>query len=183
MSANKLFRTAGWCALAGAIAMIAAMVFFMIAPLVGGILEYISLLLLVFVFCALYVAHRAESKWLSLAGLILLIAAIGADVFSMANYGNSTLGNLWYLLFSFPFLIYGFLSFRNARMPRGLAVVALLAGLILFVSGVIGLLGNPDLSDNVSTFAFLLILVWEVWLWRVFLSKKFTTISIETAAA
>ncbi len=119
MSANKLFRTAGWCALAGAIAMIAAMVFFMIAPMVGGILEYISLLLLVFVFCALYVAHRAESKWLSLAGLILLIAAIGTDVFSMANYGNSTLGNLWYLLFSFPFLIYGFLTFRNARMPRG----------------------------------------------------------------
>jgi uncharacterized membrane protein YwaF len=163
--------------------MVAAMVSFFIAGLVGGILEIISLLLLIFVFYALYIAHRTESKGLSLAGLILLIAAIGVDIVSMANYGNITLSNLWYLLLSLPFLIFGFLAFRSQRMPRGLAVVALLAGVTFFIAGVVGLLGSPDMADNISLLSILLMLVWLVWLWRVFLSEKMTTSIPEAVTA
>jgi hypothetical protein len=189
MSNNKLFRTAGWCALVGALSMVAAVVSFIfsgaapIAGMVGGILEYISLLLLVFVFYALSIAHRSESKGLGLAGLILLIVAIVVDVVAYVNYGNTILSNLWFLLLSLPFLIFGFLAFRSARMPRGLAVVALLAGVTSFISGVGGLLGNQAIADNVGSFPFLFMLIWEVWLWLVFVSKKFATASPEPAAA
>lgn len=183
MSGYKLFRTAGWCALASAVLMVAAMVSFFIAGLVGGILEVISLMLLIFVFNALYVAHHTESKGLSLAGLILLIAAIGVDIVSMANYGNTTLSNLWYLLLSLPFLIFGFLAFRSPRIPSGLAVVACLTGVTYLISGVGGLLGSQAIADNVSLLSILFMLVWLVWLWRVFLSEKMATSIPEAVAA
>jgi hypothetical protein len=174
MTENKLFRLTGWCALFGVLFMLAAMVSFPLgAGTLGGILEILFLLLLIIVFYGLYVAHRSESAGLALAGLLLLILAIGVDIVSMQNYGNALLGNLWYTLLSLPFLIYGFLAYRSARMPRGLAVVALLAGIFFFISGVGGFLVNPDFADNVSLISFLLMLVWLVWLWRVFLSKKF----------
>jgi hypothetical protein len=173
MTNNNLFRIAGWCALAGAVSMVLAVVSFMIVPVLGGILEILFLLLLIVVFYALYVAHSSESGVLSLVGLILLIAAIVVDVVSMQNYGSTFLSNLWYLLFSFPFLIFGFLAWRSNRMPRGLAVVALLAGVTYFISGVGGFLGSQALAENVSSLSILFVLVWLVWLWRVFLSKKF----------
>ena len=183
MSNTKLFRIAGWCALVAALSMLAAVVFFMIAPTVGGILEILFLLLLIVIFYALYVAHRSESKGLSLAGLILLIAAILVDVVSMQNYGNITLGNLWYLLFSLPFLIFGFLAFRSSRMPRGLAVLALLAGVTYFIAAVGGFLGSQAIAENVSSISILFVLAWLVWLWRVFLSKKMAAASPTPAAA
>jgi hypothetical protein len=183
MTNNNLFRTAGWSALAGAIIMVVAMVSFMLAPMLGGILEFLFLLLLIYIFCALYVVHRSESKGLSLAGLVLLVAAVVADVISMQNYGNTFLSNLWYLLFSFPFLIFGFLAWRSDRMPRGLAVLALLAGATYFISAVGGLLGSQAIAEGVSTLSILFVLVWLVWLWQVFLSKKFAVALVVPACA
>jgi hypothetical protein len=162
--------------------MIAAVVFFYIAPMIGGILLTIFLLLLIVVFYALYVAHRSEAKGLSLAGLILVFPAIGMAIVANMN-DNTFLVNLWYLLFSLPFLIFGFLAFRSVRIPRGLAVVALLTGITYLISGVGGLLGSQVIADNVSTLSSILMLVWLVWLWLVFVSKKFATASPEPAAA
>jgi len=188
MTNNKLFRTAGWCALVGAILLPLAMVLFILsgtAPLagmIGMIFEILSLLLLVFVFYALSIAHRSESKWLGFAGMIIMIAAIVVDVVSQQN-GSTFLFGLWYLLFSLPFLIFGYLAFRSAQMPRVLAVLVLLAGGITFAAGIFGLLGNPDMADSLQTFSIPFMLAWEVWLWRVLWSKKFTTVSPELAVA
>ncbi len=183
MSNNKFFRIAGWCALAGALTMVAAVISFMLstgspaAGMIGGILEYISLLLMIFVFYALYVALRPESKILSLVGLILLIAAIVVDIVANISYGNTTLGNLWYLLLSLPFLIYGYLSFRSARISRGFAIVGLLTGVTYFVAGLGGFLGSQNLADSVSSISAILMLVWELWVWRVLLSKNIVAVS------
>jgi hypothetical protein len=176
MPNDGLFRIAGWCALASAVLLVAAAVSFPLgAGAVGGALESIFLLTLAVVFFALYVAHRSESRWLSLAGLILVFPAIGMDVASMTNYGNTVLSSLWYLLLSLPFLIFGILGFRSAKMPRGLAVVALLIGVTYFISGTAGLLGSQDLSDNISLIPMVLMLVWLGWLCRVFLSGRLTS--------
>ena len=178
MENNKLYRTAGWCALASAVLMVLAMASFIFAGaapaagMIGMSFEVISLLLLVFVFYALAVLHRAESKWLGFAGVILLVVALVVDIVSQ-QVNNTILFGLWYLLFSLPFLIFGYLGFRSARMPRVLAILAFLAGAIYFIAGVFGLVGNPDLADNISTLAILFVLVWSVWLWRVLVSKKF----------
>ena len=142
---------------------------------------YLFFLLLIGVFYALYIAHRPESKGLSLAGLILVFPAIGMAI--AANLGGSTfLVSLWYLFFFLLFLIFGFLAFRSAKMPRGLAVVALLTGITYLISGVAGFLGNQVIAENVSTFASIFMLVWLVWLWRAFLSKKLATALPATVA-
>jgi hypothetical protein len=173
MPSNRFFRIAGWCALASALLLVAAAVSFPLgAGTVGGVLEIVFLLTLVFVFYALYVTHRSESRWLSLAGMILVFPAIGMDVASMTNYGNTLLGSLWYLLLSLPFLVFGFLAFGSAKMPRGLAVVALVIGVAYVVSGAAGLLGSQNLADSVSLIPMVLTLVWLVWLCRVFLSGR-----------
>jgi hypothetical protein len=178
MSTNKFFRIAGWCSLVGALSMVIAVVFFMlsgqfpIAGIIGGILEYISLLLMIIVFYALYVALRSESKVISLAGMILLVVAIVVDIIANLNYGNTTLGNLWYLMISLPFLIYGFLALQSPRMSRGLAVVGFLTGVTYFISGAGGLLGSQNLADSISSISAILMLVWLVWLWRVLWSQK-----------
>jgi hypothetical protein len=158
MNDTKLFRTAGWCALASVILIPIAMVLFIfsgsapIAGMVGMIFEIISMLLLVYVFYALSVAHRSESKWLGFAGLILFIASIVVDVVSQQTQ-TAFLFGLFYLLFSMP--------------------LALLAGGITFIAGVIGLLGNSNLADSIQQFSILFMLAWAVWLWRVLVSKKF----------
>jgi hypothetical protein len=176
MTNNKLFRTAGWCALASALLMLAAFISFPLgAGMIGGVLEILGLLVLIFVFYALYVAHRSEAKGLSLAGFILVVAAIVVDVYSMINNGPPFLYNLWYLLLSLPFLIFGFLAYKSTRMPRGLAVLALVAGIFFFIAGVCGFIVGTDFADNVSLIAILAMFVWQFWLWRVFLSKKFAS--------
>lgn len=173
MSDDRLFRIAGWCTIASVVLLVAATVSFPLgAGMLGGALEILFLLTLVFVFYALYVVHRSESRQLGLAGLILLVLAIGMDVASMTNYGNAVLGALWYLLLSLPFLIFGVLGYRSARMPSGLAVLAILTGVANIAAGVAELVGNQDLADNVSALPLILMLVWLVWLARVFLSGR-----------
>jgi hypothetical protein len=187
MNNMKLFRAAGWCAFASALLMVLAMVSFVfagaapIAGMVGMTFEVISLLLLIFVFYALAVAHRSESKWLGFAGVILLVVALVVDIVSQ-QVNNTFLFGLWYLLFSLPFLIFGFLGFRSASMPRVLAILALLAGGVYFIAAVVGFLGNPNLSDSISTLSILFVLAWSLWLWRVLLSKKFAAASSEPVA-
>ena len=175
MSNNKFFRSAGWSAFAGAVLLIVTLVSQYIAPIVGEILLTIYFLILIVIFYTLYVAHRTESKGLSLAGLILVFPAIGMAITTTLNEDNIILSTWFYLLISLPFLIFGFLAFRSTRMPRGLAVVTLLTGVTFLISGVGGLLGSQVIVGSVSTLSTLLMLVWLVWLWRVFLSLKFTT--------
>jgi len=176
MTDNKFFRVAGWVTLVSALLMLAAFVSFPLgAGMVGGVLEILGLLGLIFVFYALNVTHRSQAKGLSLAGFILGVAAIAVDVYAMVNNGPPFLSNLWYFLFSLPFLIFGYLAFKGTKMPRGLAVVALVAGVFFLIAGVGGFLTGPDFADNISLIAILAMFVWQFWLWRIFLSKKFAT--------
>jgi hypothetical protein len=184
---DRLFRTAGWCALSSAIFLILALVSFMAAGaapsagMVGMIFEILSLVLVVYVFYALSVAHRPESKWLGLAGTIIMVVAIVVDLVSQ-QFNNNLLFGLWYLLFSLPFLIFGYLGLRSARIPHALAVLALLGGGITFIAGFIDFLGNPGLADSIQSISILFTLAWEVWLWRLLVSKKFTAASPATTA-
>jgi Domain of unknown function (DUF4386) len=188
MTHNKLFRTAGWCSLVAAISIPFALISFILsgtapsAGMIGMIFEILSLLLLVFVFYALSIAHRAESKWLGFAGLILFIASIVMDILSQQAQ-SAVLFGVYYMLFSLPFLIFGYLAWRSNRMPRLLAVLALLTGGITFIAGVIDLFGKQNMADSIQSISILFMLAWEVWLWRVLVSKKFAAASPAPAAA
>lgn len=173
MSNSKFFRTAGWCGLAGAIFFIVAFVTFPLGlGMFGGIFEILSFLATLVVFYGLYLAHRAQAGGLSLAGLVLAVAAILVAIVVLVT-NMPALANLWYLLLSLPFLIFGYLAYRSNKMPRGLAIVELLAGAIFLVAGVGGYIAGPGFADSLSLFAELLMLAWLFWTWRVFWSKKF----------
>ena len=172
MSNDKLDRIAGWCALGCVVAMVAALISLLIVPSLGVILEILFLLRLIFVFYALYVTHRTESSNLSLAGLVLAGIAILADLVSLLSEGTVFLVSLWYLLLALSLLIFGYLAWKSSKMPRGLAVAALVAGGFYLLAGFGGFLGSASFTGTVSLIAILAMLVWLIWLWRVFWSKK-----------
>ena len=172
MSNDKFFKIAGWCALGCVVAMVAAMIFLLIAPALGVVLEILFLLMLAFVFYALYVTHRSESSNLSLAGLVLAGIAILADLISLLSEGTVFLVSLWYLLLALSLLIFGYLAWSSSKMPRGLAIAALVAGGFYLLAGFSGFLGNAAFAGTVSLIAILAMFVWLIWLWRVFWSKN-----------
>jgi len=182
---DKLFRTAGWCALVTGLLMLVIHVVPGGAPAsVGLILSIATLLGLTFVFYALFVAHRPESAGLSQAGLILWLLVFVLNLFVLVtNNMNMFLSSLGSLLWGLPFLIFGFLAYRSTRMPRGLAVLALLAGAVALILGIAGFLGSAAIVDGGNLVLDILMLAWIVWLVIVFLSKKFTAASTGLAAA
>jgi hypothetical protein len=148
--------------------MVVAIVLFIAAPPFGAVVEILFLVMLAIIFYGLYVAHRSEWAGLSLAGLVLGILALVTNLVSMANYGNTVLSNLWYLMLSLPLAVFGFLGYRSGRMPRVLSVLILLAGILFLVTGVGGFAVGAEFSDNISLIPFVMLVVSLVWLSRVF---------------
>jgi len=185
MFGKNFFRIAGWSALVIILLNALDMLIFPSGKPTGTemILEIVSLLVFTFVFYALYLSHRPESAGLSLAGLILWLPAFGVNLAAILNFGNTFLSNLGTLLFSLPFLIFGYLAYRSTRMPRGLAVVALLAGVFYLVTGLAELVGIVAIAEVGGLVSIVLLVVWAVWLCIVFTSKKFSAVSPEPVAA
>ena len=175
MSNNNLFRIAGWSAFVTALLMLAFHVFPGGVPAsVGVVFTIITLLGLTVVFYALYVAYRSESAMLALAGLVFWLLTFILNLIGLVtNSVNMFLSSLGSLLWALPFLIFGFLAWRSVWMPRGLAMLALLAGAVAFVLAVTGFMGSATIVDSGNLVLDILMLVWIVWLGIVFLSKKF----------
>ena len=185
MPNKNLFRIAGWSALLIILINVLDMLIFPSGKATGAelVIEIVLMLVFTLVFYALYVAHRAESAGLSLAGLILWFPAFGVNLAAMFNFNNTFLGTLGTLLMSLPFLIFGFLAYRSSRMPRGLAVVTLLAGVLYLITGVSELMRIASVAEFGGLVSAILMLVWAVWLCVVFVSKKFTAATPVPAAA
>jgi hypothetical protein len=177
MPNNILFRIAGWCALLAGLIMGAFFVASAIAPtsVIGKILAIMGVLAMTVVFYALYVAHRSESAGLSLVGLLLWIPAGVVDIASLASPANTLLYAVDSLLFALPFLIFGFLAYRSAKMPRGLALIGLLSGVCWVITGAAAFIGSAAIGMVASLGGFIFMLVWLAWLWRVFVSGKLAT--------
>jgi hypothetical protein len=178
MKNNQLFRIAGGCALVVALLMLAIHVVPSgTASIIGMILSMGTMLGLTFVFYALYVAHRTESAGLSLAGLILWILSFGLNLIGFfVTTVNNSLSAVGSLLWALPFLIFGYLAYRSARMPRGLAVLALVTGVVYLLLGVAGFMGSAGVINGGNLVGDILMLGWLVWLGVVFLSKKFAVV-------
>ena len=177
MSNNNLFRFAGWCALLTALLTVVGLGIFMASPMssLAVILTMIGVVVLTPVFYALYVVHRSESAGLSLAGLALWIVAAVLQIASLTNPTNSTLYTIATLAFALPLLIFGYLAYRSARMPRGLAAVALLTGVAWLIAGAVSFSGQTTPAIVVNLVATVVWLVWLVWLWRVLTAEKLAT--------
>jgi hypothetical protein len=177
MSNNNLFRIAGWCALLTVLLTVVSLGIFTASPTssLAVILTMVGVVVLTPVFYALYVVHRSESAGLSLAGLVLWIAAAVLQIISLANPTNSALYAVAGMAFALPILIFGFLAYRSTRIPRGLAVVVLLTGVVWLIAGAISFNGQTTLAVVTNLVATVVWLVWLVWLWRVLTSQKTET--------
>ena len=174
MNKNNLFRIAGWCALVTALLMLLIPFVSSVPTAIGMILNIVILLGITFVFYALYVAHRAESAGLSLAGLILWLLSLVLTLVGFLTTISNSLSSLGSFLWALPFLVFGFLAWRSAGCPRLLAVLALLIGVLYLILAVAGFMGSASFVNSGNFVGDILMLVWLVWLWRVFLSKRMT---------
>ena len=173
MKNNQLYRIAGWCALVTALLMLLIPVVRSVPPAIGMTLNIVILLGITFVFYGLSAAHRAESAGLSLAGLILWLLSLMLTLVGFLTAISNSLSSLGSLLWALPFLIFGYLAWRSARMPRLLAVLALMTGVVYLLLAVAGFMGSAGFVNSGNLVGDILMLIWLAWLGVVFLSKKF----------
>ena len=173
MSNNSLFRTAGWCAALSVLFTVISFVMFSVMPTspLSVVVAALALLVVTVVFYALYVLHRSESAGLSLFGLVAWIAAAAVNFASLFNMTNQALYGIASLLFALPLLVFGFLAYRSARVPRGLAVLALLGGVLWAITGAVSF-GGSSLGLALTLVSTIVWAAWLVWLWRFFSSGK-----------
>jgi len=103
-------------------------------------------------------------------------AAAGADVTSLVAVGASLVAlHDWTFLFGPGFvvgvgngLILGYLMYRSALVPRGMAVLGLVAGYLIIASGIAVILGVIEQGGPLQTIAALPEFLWElslgIWL-------------------
>ena len=177
MTNNNLFRFAGWCALLTVVLTLVIWGFYLTAP-TGNlvlILSVLTMFVLTPVFYGLYIAHRSESAGLSLVGLVLWVVAAVLQIASVVNITNNFLYAIATLAFALPLLVFGYLAFQSSRVPRGLALVTFLTGVVWLIAGAVSFNGQNTLSMVGGVASTLFMVVWLVWLWRFFQSGKLAT--------
>ena len=174
MTNNKLFRFAGWCALLTVLLTLVVWGLYITAPTssLTLILSVGTLFVLTPVFYALYIAHRSEAATLSLVGLALWVVAVVLQIASGINITNNFLYAIATLVFALPLLVFGLLANRSTRMPRGLAVVTLLTGVVWLIAGAVSFNGQTTLAMVGGVASTVFMVIWLVWLWRHFASVK-----------
>lgn len=167
MSSNNLARIAGWSAILSVVALVPA---FLLAVAnsgqdtsIGTTLFLLSTVLLAPVFYALYVFHRSQAQSIALVALVLGVLCIAAGVIAPTPTVNAMIFNASSLLGGIAILLFGYLGLGNPKMPRALAVVAILLGVASAVSIVV---------DIVGLGLIVLIVVWLLWLAWLLLRGK-----------
>jgi hypothetical protein len=177
MSNKSLYQIAGWCAL---VSVVLTVVAFLMAQLAGeatlltNVLNPVGwALLLLPVFYALFVVFRSESSTLSLLGLVLAVGYLALAIASGATQGNDALYAISIMVFALPLLIFAYIAYRSAKVPRGLVWVTLLAGVFSLISGAFILGGGTGAVGWITEIGeIVLSWVWLLWLWRWFRSDE-----------
>jgi hypothetical protein len=174
MSNRDVFRIGGWSALLAALISVAAAVSITVAPdnvTLQAMLTVVGVLILTPVFYALFVAHRAEAAGLSLAGLVLWVVALVPNVVGSIDPKIISLPSAG-MAFVPPFLVFGFLAWRNVSWPNGLAGLLVSAGILFGIAGIVSYSRTTDLGNAIAAIGAILLLVWSLWIWRIFTSEK-----------
>jgi hypothetical protein len=178
MSNSNLFRIAGYASILTIVLWLGGFGIGAVNPaLIGPVLAIASMVFLVVVY-ALYVAHRAESSGLALAAALL--TAVGL-ILSILAGDPSTPNNILYavssIIFGVGIILFGWLAFNSAQMPRGLAIAALIAGALSLIAGFLymGGAGMLDIANLLNFGSIIPFFVWMIWLGRIFLTNKRAT--------
>ena len=176
MSKNNLFRFGGIAVILGVVLMFASYA-------LPALLAVGGLLLAVFYY-ALYRFFGDKSPSLNLSAVVLGVG--GSILFVIALLMNKTTGivyNLAYLAaFSLAPLLFSLLVYRNANLPRMLAIFGILASVFGFLNFVVTTIGGGDymnpnnpaltpLIDGTYYVGMLAALVWMIWSGIILLRK------------
>ena len=84
---------------------------------------------------------------------------------------NPMLYNASFLLFGIAIVVFGYLSLSNIKLPRAVAILMLVLGVLALIDFVFNL-AVPSLGDLVGMGVVLLFLIWSLWLSWLFLKGK-----------
>jgi hypothetical protein len=170
MPDKKVIQIARWCALLAVLLMISFFVIFSVAPTspIGVLLAIAGVFVLTPVFYALYLLHRSESAMLSLAGFLFWFPAGILDILSLLNHENKLLYIIDSFIFPIPILIFGWLAMKSTKMSTGIAMTALMSGMLYLVSGITTAVHMDNIAMASGLGGLVLMLVWFVWLFFIF---------------
>jgi hypothetical protein len=179
MANSNLFRIAGYAAFLGPLLWIIALGAAVINPTITVILFGVASIVFLVVIYALYVIHRAEASGLALVAALLSAVGLIVSLFTgdPSVPANATLYGISTVVFGGGIILFGWLAYKSAKMPRGLAIAALIAGIISLIAGIayLGGTGMADLANLLNTLSIIPFIVWMIWLGRLFLSGKQAT--------
>lgn len=179
MSNNNLSRLAGYAAIVGPLIWIVALGAGAVNPAITGPLLVVGTLVFLVVVYALYFVHRVESSGLALGAAFLTTVGMIASLFAgdPSVPANATLYGVSTVVFGVGIVLFGWLAYNSAKMPRGLAIAALLSGVISLAAGIayLGGSGLLDLANLLNFGSIIPFFVWMIWLGRLFLSGKLAT--------
>jgi hypothetical protein len=179
MSNSNLFRIAGYGAILSPVLWIVALGVGALNPaLTSPLLVVASIIFLPAVY-ALFVVHRAESFGLALSAALLtaiglIVGTFAGDPSVPANaplYGGSS------IIMGAGIVLFGWLAYKSTKMPRGLAIAALITGVLTLLGGITYLagIGTTALGNLLNYGLIIPYIVWMIWLGRHFLSGKLAT--------
>ncbi len=179
MSNSNLFRIAGYCAILTPVLYIVALGVGALNPALTSPLLVVATIMLLPVVYALFVVHRAESSGLALGAALLtavgfIVGIFAGDPSVPANaplYGGSS------IISGAGIVLFGWLAYKSTKMPRGLAIAALITGVLSLLVGItfVAGLGATNLGNLLNFGLIIPYFVWVIWLGLHFLSGKIAT--------
>jgi hypothetical protein len=178
MSNNNLYRIAGYAAILTTVLWLGGFGIGAVNPaLVAPLLAVASIVFLVVVY-ALYVVHRSESSGLALGAALFTV--VGLTVSLLAGDpsvpANAMMYGISAVVFGVGIILFGWLAYKSSKMPRGLAIAALIGGALSLIAGFfyLGGAGLLDLANTLNFGSIVPFFVWMIWLGRLFLTGKLT---------
>lgn len=179
MSNSGLFRMAGYASLVTTLLWIVSLGVGSVNPaLASPIFAAATIVFMVPVY-ALYIVHRAQSSGMALGAALLTAVGLIATLFTgdPAVPANAILYEFSYVVFAIGIVLFGWLAYHSAKMPRGLAIAALVSGVLSLVVAIAyaGGTGMAEIANLLNYGSNIPFFVWMIWLSLVFLSGKLAT--------
>lgn len=171
MSSNVLARIAGWSSILSVLLFVPAIALTVMnsgkdTPL-ATVLFLLSTAVLAPIFYALFVFHRARAQTVALIALVLGIISVVAGIIAPTPTSNAMIFNASSVLGGIALVLFSYLGFQNAKMPRALSIIGILLGVVSILSGVLSSMGMI-----LGSLLLPLFIVWLLWMGWLFLKGR-----------
>jgi hypothetical protein len=146
------------------------------APPLAAAAYAVSSLIFLATLYALYVLHRRESAALSLAALLLLGVSMVASTFVDPTDLSNPIVLALTVCYGLGALLLGWLAYRSPQLPQGVAILALIMGVLSLAMLAPMTMGAAELVGIINLIVGLLYVVWLVWLGWILIKIPLATV-------